>query len=195
VWTFRNTSVGHDVDFIKLDVRSPENVAMIIIKYLQALPDPLITRKWEPHFKLGLGLESTKSKEECVHVLKEILRRIPYSNRETIRLLADHLKRVAAQHEKNKMTARNIELTWSLSVGGVTGGLMKVLIENDVEIPSTVQFGLPLRVACRNSEIPDDMGPFAVPAVIRKTVNWIRTKSTCYFDTRTTQNVNNDLEM
>lgn len=166
------------MDFIKLDVRQPENVAMIIIKYLQALPDPLLTRKFEGHFKYALGLEATKSKEELVYVLKQILRTIPYANRETIRVLVDHLKRVAARSEKNKMTARNIELTWSLSVGGVTGGLMKVLIENDVSVPSSIQFGVSIAEACKNSEIPDDMGPFMVPTVLRKTVSWIRSHST-----------------
>lgn len=50
--------VGKHVDFIALDERSPENVAMVIVKYLQMLPDPLLTRKWEQHFKVALGMYS-----------------------------------------------------------------------------------------------------------------------------------------
>lgn len=32
-----------------------ENVAMVLIKYLQALPDPVHCAKYEEHYRLALG--------------------------------------------------------------------------------------------------------------------------------------------
>jgi len=43
-----------DVDFEQLDERSPENVAMVVVKYLQMLPEQLVTNKYEQHFRLAL---------------------------------------------------------------------------------------------------------------------------------------------
>lgn len=54
--------LGKNVDFFAADERSPENVAMVVIKYLQLLPDPLLTRKWEQHFKVALG--------PCLHLAR-----------------------------------------------------------------------------------------------------------------------------
>jgi len=121
-------NTGAEVDFEALDERSPENVAMVVVKYLQMLPEPLVTKKYEQHFKLAIGLEQ-KDRGECYAVLKAILARIPYVNRETIKLLSEHLKLVCANSEKNKMSVRNIEITWSLSVGPIVGAYADVFLK------------------------------------------------------------------
>ena len=46
---------GVEFDFFELHEMAPENVAMVLIKYLQALPDPIYSAKFEAHFKLALG--------------------------------------------------------------------------------------------------------------------------------------------
>ena len=70
-----------------------------------------------------LELEA-KDKGECYAVIRAILLRLPFAHRETIKFLAEHLRLVAANSHVNKMTARNIEITWSLSVGGVVGAFV-----------------------------------------------------------------------
>lgn len=49
---------GVEFDFFELHEMAPENVAMVLIKYLQALPDPIYSSKFEAHFKLALGMSS-----------------------------------------------------------------------------------------------------------------------------------------
>jgi hypothetical protein len=44
-----------EFDFFELHEMAPENVAMVLIKYLQALPEPIYSSKYEAHFKLALG--------------------------------------------------------------------------------------------------------------------------------------------
>lgn len=83
--------------------------------------------------------------------MRGIMYMIPLAYRETCRVLSDHLRLVAANDEKNKMTLRNLELTWSLSVGQMTGAVMRVLAEEATPIPSTLQYRLPLDVAVENA--------------------------------------------
>lgn len=101
--------------------------------------------------------------------MRGIMYMIPLAYRETCRVLADHLRMVAANDEKNKMTLRNLELTWSLSVGQMTGAVMRVLAEDATCTPSTLQYRLPLDVAAENaprglSDKP--MVPYAVTRLV-----------------------------
>lgn len=48
-------SKGVEFDFFELHEMAPENVAMVLIKYLQALPEPIYSAKYEAHFKLAIG--------------------------------------------------------------------------------------------------------------------------------------------
>lgn len=101
--------------------------------------------------------------------MRGIMYMIPLAYRETCRVLADHLRMVAANDEKNKMTLRNLELTWSLSVGQMTGAVMRVLAEDPTCTPSTLQYRLPLDVAAENaprglSDKP--MVPYAVTRLV-----------------------------
>lgn len=50
-----SNSAGVDFDFFELHEMAPENVAMVLIKYLQALPDPIYCAKFEGHFRIALG--------------------------------------------------------------------------------------------------------------------------------------------
>jgi hypothetical protein len=108
-------------------------------------------------------------------VIRAILLRLPYPNRETIRLIALHLKKVAEFSDVNKMTPRNIELTWSLSVGAVVGAVMRVLVEIESPPPSSILFGIPFLESCRNTEVAESIGPFLVPAPISRAWEWFRT--------------------
>lgn len=119
------------------------------------------------------GIDS-KDPKERYHVIRSILLRLPFANRETVRILAGHLKLVAQHSALNKMSARNIELTWSLSVGAIVGAVMRVLVETDTQPPSSIVFGVPFVESCRNSEIADKPGPILVPAPISCALDYFR---------------------
>eukprot|EP01122_Echinamoeba_exundans_P008039 TRINITY_DN2588_c0_g1_i1.p1 TRINITY_DN2588_c0_g1~~TRINITY_DN2588_c0_g1_i1.p1 ORF type:complete len:491 (-),score=84.43 TRINITY_DN2588_c0_g1_i1:16-1488(-) len=74
------------------------------------------------------------------------------------------------------MTPRNIELTWSLSVGAVVGAVMRVLVEIESPPPSSILFGVPLLDSCRNTEVAESIGPFLIPAPISRAWEWFATK-------------------
>lgn len=71
------------------------------------------------------------------------------------------------------MTLRNVELTWGLSVGQMTGAIVRTLSENPHPVPSTLQFNLPLELAIQNS--PRAMGndTFTVPLAVTKLVTYL----------------------
>lgn len=45
---------GENVTFE--DEKSPENVAMMVIKYLQELPEPIYSLQYEQHFNLAISM-------------------------------------------------------------------------------------------------------------------------------------------
>lgn len=105
--------------------------------------------------------------------MRGIMYMIPLAYRETCRVLSEHLRQVAANDEKNKMTLRNLELTWSLSVGQMTGAVMRVLAEDATSTPSTLQYRLPLDVAVENAPRGlSDQKPM-VPYAVTKLVEYL----------------------
>ncbi|XP_049850341.1 uncharacterized protein LOC126322529 isoform X2 [Schistocerca gregaria] len=163
--------LGVSFSFSELQERSAQNVAMVVIRYLQSLPEPIYTKKYEAHVKLALNIAD---RQERIYVLRSILYKLPLANRETIRILIDHLRRVVAHSHLNRMTVRNLEITWSLSIGQSTGALIKVLTESDFSLPSTLQFFVPFDVALRNSclSLSDDKS-IIVPITVSTCVNWL----------------------
>lgn len=162
---------GVEFDFFELHEMAPENVAMVLIKYLQALPDPIYSSKFEAHFKLALGIAND---QERATVMRGIMYMIPLAYRETCRVLVDHLRLVAANSEVNKMTIRNVELTWSLSVGQMTGAIVRVLSESPFPVPSTLQFHVPLEVAIENTPREMTSEKHLVPYAVSKLVSYMK---------------------
>lgn len=71
------------------------------------------------------------------------------------------------------MSSKNIGLTWSLSVGPITGSLFKVLVDSDYEPPSTIVFKVPLQVAVKNSYRFDTVGDIFIPNIVTSTIDWL----------------------
>lgn len=116
------------------------------------------------------GIQDT---DEKLAVVRGILLKLPYPNRETIKVLCDHLRLVVQYSDINKMSSKNIGLTWSLSLGTITGTLIQLLIESDIGAPSTIVFNVPLHTAVENSRRFDTFEPIYVPNVVTATINWL----------------------
>lgn len=86
-------------------------IAGILKDYLRELPEPLIPRQMSEAlvraFEDGI---SDKSFEVKKQLLNSLLRRLPETNRETLVFLLNHLMKVLAQKEQNRMDARNLSV-------------------------------------------------------------------------------------
>lgn len=119
------------------------------------------------------SLKAIANEKERAVVMRGIMYMIPLAYRESCRVLAEHLRQVAALSDKNKMTLRNIELTWSLSVGQMTGAVMRVLAENPLSTPSTLQYRLPLDVAAENAARGLSDKTISVPYAVTRLVEFL----------------------
>mmetsp|Transcript_19753 Transcript_19753/g.21974 ORF Transcript_19753/g.21974 Transcript_19753/m.21974 type:complete len:115 (-) Transcript_19753:605-949(-) len=74
--------------------------------------------------------------------IKKLLTQLPLVNRETLRVLSEHLALLASNSEKNKMTADNIGVCFGPSYAKV----LPILINNVTTIfPETVVFGVSIQ--------------------------------------------------
>ncbi|XP_063365993.1 rho GTPase-activating protein 26 [Cydia amplana] len=73
--------------------------------YLRALPEPLATHALHERFLAAAKLES---RPERVAAVAALVAQLPLRNRDMLRLVVDHLRRVAARSERNLMTASNL---------------------------------------------------------------------------------------
>lgn len=71
------------------------------------------------------------------------------------------------------MNSKNIGLTWSLSLGTITGTLIQLLVESEHGAPSTIVFKVPLRTAVENSRRFDTFERIYVPNIVNETINWL----------------------
>lgn len=94
---------------LRVDVSDESGVschvlAGILKDYLRELPNPLISREMYRHIDDGA---SFKNKNKS-NLLRELMQKLPYTNRATLIYIMDHLRRVSAECETNKMTNQNL---------------------------------------------------------------------------------------
>ncbi|CAK1552565.1 unnamed protein product [Leptosia nina] len=83
------------------------HVASSLLKaYLRRLPDPLLTAEMYPAF-----IAADRSPERA-HELRRLVRALPDAHYETLKYLIQHLRRVAAHAQHNKMEARNLAIVF-----------------------------------------------------------------------------------
>ena len=138
---------GEDVDFCEVE-KIHQNVAMMVMKFLKDLPEPLYTNTLEGHVKKTLYGVKDKAKQE--RNLRKVMGYLPLVNREVFRFLVAHL-RVLAEHRTAEQTNASI-MSWGISLGRTMGRLMEVLFEgSDDLIPHTIAYGEEFEVAAQRS--------------------------------------------
>ena len=137
---------GKDVDFLEVE-KIPQNVTMMIIKYLQELPEPLYTNALLPRFKKVLF--SVKEKDRQTKLLRKAMEMLPFVNREVFRFLVNHL-RFLSLHRSSEQMHGSI-MSWGISLGQLMGRLMDSLCDKEFDIPQTVVFGVEVQEAGRRS--------------------------------------------
>ncbi|XP_063622731.1 rho GTPase-activating protein 26 isoform X1 [Cydia splendana] len=73
--------------------------------YLRALPEPLATHALHASFLAAAKLES---RPERVAAVAALVAQLPARNRDMLRLVVDHLRRIAARSDRNLMTPSNL---------------------------------------------------------------------------------------
>ncbi|KDN48220.1 RhoGAP-domain-containing protein [Tilletiaria anomala UBC 951] len=88
----------------------PAAVAGLLKLYLRQLPEPVLPIPWEERIKY------THERDEHVQagfpMLKSRIRRAPSINQVTLKAIVEHLARVAAHADENKMTASNLAVVF-----------------------------------------------------------------------------------
>ncbi|KIJ68806.1 hypothetical protein HYDPIDRAFT_107059 [Hydnomerulius pinastri MD-312] len=90
-------------------------VSSLLKLYLRELPEPLFK------YPLQDRAEHTEGREQqpgAVSQMRSKIRRLPAIHRETLRAIVEHLARVAAHADKNKMDARNLAIVFGTVIFG-----------------------------------------------------------------------------
>ncbi|CAE7218473.1 unnamed protein product [Rhizoctonia solani] len=86
-------------------------IGSLLKRYLRELPEPLFK------FPLAERLQHSSGRSEHIKngfiMLRGKLRRLPGVHQATMRIVIEHLARVAARSQKNKMDARNLSIVFS----------------------------------------------------------------------------------
>ncbi|CUA72376.1 Rho GTPase-activating protein gacY [Rhizoctonia solani] len=86
-------------------------IGSLLKRYLRELPEPLFK------FPLAERLQHSAGRSEHIKngfmMLRGKLRRLPGVHQSTMRIVIEHLARVAARSQKNKMDARNLSIVFS----------------------------------------------------------------------------------
>ncbi|XP_015286587.3 rho GTPase-activating protein 9 isoform X2 [Macaca fascicularis] len=77
--------------------------------FLRELPQPLVPPLLLPHFRAALALSES---EQCLSQIQELIGSMPKPNRDTLRYLLEHLCRVIAHSDKNRMTPHNLGIVF-----------------------------------------------------------------------------------
>uniref|UniRef100_A0A6B2L7M5 Rho-GAP domain-containing protein n=1 Tax=Arcella intermedia TaxID=1963864 RepID=A0A6B2L7M5_9EUKA len=126
-----------------------ENVTLLVIKYLKALPESLFTNALHDLFKKTIEIEN---KEEQLKQIGVLCGRLPYAHRETIHLLVDHFIKIIQNSQFNKMDGFNITTTLNIIFGRTLARIFEILISHPDLCPSSILFGLPLVEAAAISD-------------------------------------------
>ncbi|XP_045870023.1 rho GTPase-activating protein 9 isoform X2 [Meles meles] len=98
----------------RLDLDSPEwddiHVVTGALKlFLRELPQPLVPPLLLPNFRAALALSES---EQRVSQIRELIGSMPKPNRDTLQCLLEHLCRVIAHSDKNRMTPHNLGIVF-----------------------------------------------------------------------------------
>jgi hypothetical protein len=108
------------IDFMEEpDIYSVDDVSGLLTRWLNQLPESLFTNE---HLKLFIS-----ENLDC-DTLKNNLKVLPECNRETIKVLMYHFKKVAEKSQVNKMTSKNLVLC--LYAGDPEAHAIQLLIDN-----------------------------------------------------------------
>ncbi|XP_053082397.1 rho GTPase-activating protein 9 isoform X1 [Acinonyx jubatus] len=77
--------------------------------FLRELPQPLVPPQLLPHFRAALALSES---EQRLSQIRELIGSMPTPNRDTLRYLLEHLCRVIAHSDKNRMTPHNLGIVF-----------------------------------------------------------------------------------
>ncbi|XP_045320349.1 rho GTPase-activating protein 9 isoform X6 [Leopardus geoffroyi] len=77
--------------------------------FLRELPQPLVPSQLLPHFRAALALSES---EQRLSQIRELIGSMPTPNRDTLRYLLEHLCRVIAHSDKNRMTPHNLGIVF-----------------------------------------------------------------------------------
>ncbi|XP_004773275.1 rho GTPase-activating protein 9 isoform X1 [Mustela putorius furo] len=77
--------------------------------FLRELPQPLVPPFLLPHFRAALALSES---DQCVSQIRELIGSMPKPNRDTLQCLLEHLCRVIAHSDKNRMTPHNLGIVF-----------------------------------------------------------------------------------
>ncbi|XP_052020840.1 rho GTPase-activating protein 9 isoform X2 [Apodemus sylvaticus] len=98
----------------KLDLDSAEwddiHVVTGALKlFFRELPQPLVPALLLPHFRDALELSEP---EQCLSKIQKLIDSLPRPNRDTLQYVLEHLCRVIAHSDKNRMTAHNLGIVF-----------------------------------------------------------------------------------
>ncbi|XP_062931860.1 rho GTPase-activating protein 9 isoform X2 [Cynocephalus volans] len=77
--------------------------------FLRELPQPLVPPLLLPHFRAALALSES---EQRLSQIQELIGSMPKPNHDTLRYLLEHLCRVIAHSDKNRMTPHNLGIVF-----------------------------------------------------------------------------------
>ncbi|XP_071501100.1 active breakpoint cluster region-related protein-like [Diadema antillarum] len=90
-------------------------VAGLLKAYLRELPEPLFTHALYPKFVEGLQLTDQSAKKRC---FLSLLKQVVEPNKTIIFLIFNHLRRIAKEEEKNKMSLHNLSTVFGPTLLG-----------------------------------------------------------------------------
>ncbi|KAF9519904.1 hypothetical protein BS47DRAFT_1374940 [Hydnum rufescens UP504] len=132
-------------------------VSGLLKLYLRELPEPVF------RFPLQERLHHSEDREEHISngflILKSKIRRLPPVHQVTLRVLVEHLARVAANSPQNKMDARNLAIVFGSVIFGEdevprTGDILSITTWKDTVMEDLITFSVLLFDDLHHSKIP-----------------------------------------
>ncbi|NXA15071.1 GMIP protein, partial [Sapayoa aenigma] len=127
---------------VELSEHSPHDITGVLKHFLKELPAPvLLSHLYDELMALAkelqkVGDERLGSREflwDPVRRMKDLLRKLPGSNYNTLRHLTAHLARVAGNYEENKMSPNNLGIVFGPTLirpGSGSDGSMSCLVDS-----------------------------------------------------------------
>uniref|UniRef100_A0A5S6QIM6 Rho-GAP domain-containing protein n=1 Tax=Trichuris muris TaxID=70415 RepID=A0A5S6QIM6_TRIMR len=123
-----SASLDQGFEFVEFDDirwRDVNVVSSLLKAFFRKLPDPLLTSNLYRHF---IEANRIESHEIRLKTLRDLVRRLPKHNYETLRYLMRHLNRVVAHSVINKMEAKNLALMFGPSLVRPSGENMVAMV-------------------------------------------------------------------
>ncbi|KAJ1734761.1 Rho-type gtpase-activating protein [Coemansia biformis] len=152
-------ATGGKFDDHSAAIASPDmdvtSVTSVLKQYFRSLPNPLMT---ESTYHLWIQAAHIGSAEERINVYRTISDSMPAPHGETLRFLMQHLRRIASNHQENKMTTNNLSVVFAPNILHMAKENMLQEMANMSEINKTVSF-LIERADEIWSDLPNDTEP------------------------------------